>query len=185
MSNIPLLFSLWRTYWCSYVSFLSFINIIKKKYNNSLQLLLYVIIFMVIDILLIIKNKNIYNKQIIIHHIIVILLLLIGIYIVLYTNKPHHNVISMCISTEVVTSIHIVNYLSVKYKNIFYYRLYRILYIFLTLFWRGNIWRTIISNALNNNNSNIICIYGITPFIVFDMLWIKKCIFGLLYKFKY
>ena len=182
MYNIEFVFSLWRTLWCLYVSLLSFINISKKTYNNTLYLLLSVIAFMLIDIILIVRNKRIYNLQIIYHHIIVIILLLFGIYTVIFSNNPHHNVINMCISTEVVTSIHIVNHLAKKYKSIFYFRLYRILYILLTIFWRGNIWFTIISDAINNSTSNMLCVYGITPFVVFDVVWVRQCINGLYKK---
>ena len=184
MSNILLMFSLWRTLWCLFVSLLSFINISKKTYNNTLYLLLSVIGFMLIDIILIVRNKRIYNLQIIYHHIIVIILLLFGIYTITFSNNQHYDVINMCISTEVVTTIHIVNHLAKKYKSIFYFRLYRLLYILLTVFWRGNIWNTIIRNAINNSNSNMLCVYGITPFVVFDIVWVRQCINGL-YKIKY
>lgn len=176
---MSLIFSIWRSLWCLCITILSSINIISQSYSNTSRLLLSVIWFMLFDMLFILFNKNLFNGQIIIHHIVAIILIICGIYMIIYTDTPHYNVINMCLTTEIVTSIHIINCMASKYKNIICFRLYRILYILLTVIWRGSIWYSIISYAIYNINSNIFCIIGTLPFIIFDTLWIRDCIYSL------
>jgi hypothetical protein len=184
-------FNLWRSVWCSYVTYTAFKNVMRLnevfKNNSELKRHTYydaktaidlkiLVMFFLTDLVVHRIRINLMSKSTVIHHYVGIALCLS----VMFSKYTHHYHANMLMCSEVVSMMTVLSYFAKQRKSRFLRKIYLLQYLLLTVFGRGYIWFNVVREFRSSSNISYLCYAGLAPLVTMDAIWSRQCINGLL-----
>jgi len=190
-----MLFHIWRSVWCSYITYMAYNNVMRlnaifelipdlnraayfdpQTYSIILQLICFFVLDMVFAGLRR-KFARHMSRSVFIHHMVSLCLTSIT----LIVSLPHHYYANLFMCTEIVSCLNFISYFAKAYKSAVLYKLYLLQYLLITVFVRGYIWYTLYRDlAAYGSNISMLCYAGFAPLLIMDIVWSKQCVVGLL-----